>query len=339
MDNFKKRVQTNRSGKAKQKFYKLLSSSEKKIPPKAIFFSLFICAFLYVIHHGITSENISDFTSATKEDIKNLLELSLSVIASIIAALCFSFFYQQEEASAIEYLQDTCESSLLEATIKNFEDLSRRCRYNEQISVVLKKPKDGRNIFICRVSFRYETQLCDTAIFKFYRLNDSAQIPIYSDSSKDLTIPEYYYANDESDFCPGLLKSEDYKLEQVYIDNKKARFTMEEEGMTKIFKVEVPQGIDTSKLQMIQYEVEYPMETESMLFMAHEFPSQQPTIKFDYSLVKDDITPSCIPAVGATASLTADPNNYKNGNIAWKCNGWLLPKQGFIFGWWKKQNG
>lgn len=77
------------------------------------------------------------------------------------------------------------------------------------------------------------------------------------------------------------------------------------------------------------------MESESILSITHELPTKGAEIRFDYSGIGDDIDVYCMPITGSTSTPRITYSNRPH-LLVYKYAGWLMPKNGYVFAWWKK---
>ena len=92
-------------------------------------------------------------------------------------------------------------------------------------------------------------------------------------------------------------------------------------------------GLNVVSVQL-SYRVTLPLEKEDVLLITHELPTEKAKIVFDYTEVREEISVYGIPVTGTIEPL--EPEKDNDSKIKYVISGWILPKQGYVFGWWKK---
>lgn len=320
---------------------------EEDVSIKNIYlFILVFFGFLISFRFNQVNNDFSKFFTLSENDTQYISNVLFSVGTSILAALLFSYFYKIKSNRSIREIKEMCEIGLVNEWLSEIARFKGRYRRQENLKIILSKhTKTDKLIFICQANYDYHCKLLTPKIqISFYRYTDEKHLSEYTNSSDELLTNEFYWAMNEADFPSDSVTQEDYCLIGSILCNGQQidceRKTREKEDSQEIvYKCQIPDNISLEEEVHLMYEVQFPVEKEDILFFTHEFPTLKATIEFDYRDIGEDINVFPLPVTGVTP-----PSPHGNGNEKkiyikkFSHEGWLYPKQGFVFAWWLKGN-
>jgi hypothetical protein len=240
----------------------------------------------------------------------------------------------KKKNSDIKLIKDICDLGLIKDFLIDLSKFGRKFREEEKIRIKIKPCKFSNDLYIFEAKYSYYTTLISKDInFSFYRIRDTNTMEKDGCQKSDLLGTEFYWNSDERDFPENTQLQDSYLLKKCVIHGEifKTKRTITDCKINYCGKVE---NVLLGKRILIEYTVEFPMETESYAHFRHELPTLKAEILLDYGEVADKIN---IFGIQVTSIKPEKRNtNYGEHELGYEYNGWMLPNHGIIFTWWKK---
>lgn len=308
-----------------------------------------VVSFIVIICVAVYNNYSKD--AAFIEIVKNALPTILLTIAtSVLGAAFLNIVYRENENRKLKLIKSLGYDNMLSAFFKTLDELNGKVRRDEQIEVEFSKLRDEKDekdeikdsLYKVKIRYNYKTFLKDNCIkFMFERINgETKKVQNYTSGlNNDLIGYEFYWGNDETGFGNTEIGDNDYKIYDVFVDSHSDDLvceTFKTNPAILEFVYKLPSTIKCKNREMnIRYTVEFPMERESIMFLTHELPTQNATVKIDYSKIRNDTLIYTMPVTG-TIPVQKHLSQEEKGSETYTYNGWIIPKAGYIIAWWDK---
>jgi len=247
--------------------------------------------------------------------------------------LLFSFFYKKKIDDRISTIQSLAQPGFL---TEIFHDISHYrgiyCK-DHRVNARLIKHSSRDDIILCELTYSYHksqiNKVISAVIYRAHNSKDLDDCPLLSEICLE---NEFVWYNLEEDM--GIkIEDEEYKAGSLIIGNEKKDFKREISIDKKTITFSCALDKDPDPDSFITYKITIPLEAESAITITAEFPSNHGEVNFDYTSMKDNISVCTFPKAGLRQNPVAI---YDEGVIRCRHDGWLLPKDGYTFAWWKK---
>lgn len=321
----------------------------KKFWAKCVIFSAIILAVAVGINTWNTRDNSKAFNA-----LKYICDIIIALTTTVLATFLLNIIYNLSESHKLNAISTVSYEGLLPDLLKSLEKFKGRYRKNESVLVELHKYDDiGKEDFYKVVfEYQYATIFKDLKElqFKFYRIFDGNINDFSGGLNEQYMICDFIWGVDESGFKPKIISDDDYTISQLIVGNNQISDLTKYRNLTtfnlkkkknSIISYNIPfdnlQNVNKNELVQLSYRVTLPLEKEDILLITHELPTEKAKIVFDYAEVREEISVYGIPVTGTIEPL--EPEEDDDSKIKYVISGWILPKQGYVFGWWKKKNG
>lgn len=311
---------------------------------------VFISAVILVAAVGINTWNTQDSSKVINE-LKYICDIVIALTTTVLATFLLNIIYNLAESRKINAIATVSYEGLLPDLLKSLEKFKGRYRKNESVLVELHKYDDvGKKDFYKVVfEYQYATNLKNLKElqFKFYRIYDGNINDFSGGLNEQYLTCDFIWGVDESGFQPNIINDADYTISQLIIGNNQISDLTQYRKLStfdaksiknRIVSYNIPlsklQNINKNELVQLSYRVTLPLEKEDVLLITHELPTEKAKIVFDYTEVREEISVYGIPVTGTIEPL--EPEKDNDSKIKYVISGWILPKQGYVFGWWKK---
>jgi hypothetical protein len=297
--------------------------------------------------------NASNFKfSALVDSLKKVesgaFNLYLGIVGSLLASVVFVWLQETDE-SRLEKIRRIANVDFLNTFIGDLRHFkSRTCRdYN--VNVKFSPIIDHPELLLVKLRYDYYKNVISRKLaFKIVRTFSEEDPQEKSPNHDDnFFLNECYFKLDERTIapkpCEELYLIQNLVLSYNYPVSLDSRWS-ETKGADKITvasKTLECQGIIPSEISLheeinIAFEVCFPMERESFFAVNYELPTHQSRVFLDYGELDGDIE----VVSQSFISPRFGPNDIKRSDskhtIHLGYDGWLLPKNGIVFCWWKK---
>ena len=269
---------------------------------------------------------------------------------AVLGTFLLNIIYSYSEANKINEISKVSYETLLPDLLQALERFKGRYRKNESIIITLHKyPEEKKKDFFKLIlEYQYLTNILDLRQlkFSFYRIKDHNITDFTGGLKDDHIVCDFIWGVDERGFEKDVISDDDYSVSQLIIgenqvDIEKYRNIVHLDNLQSndnIITYNVPvkdlRNVNTNLPIQLSYRVVLPLQKEDFLLVTHELPTENAKISFNYAQVDDEVTIYGMPITGTIEPL--EPSEDDNCNITYVISGWVLPKQGYVFGWWKK---
>lgn len=309
-----------------------------------------IATIILTVTVGIDTWNAQNSDTVITE-LKYICDIVIALTTTVLATFLLNIIYNLAESHKINAISAVAYEGLLPDLLKSLEKFRGRYRKNESVLVELHKYSNVEKKDFYKVVFEYQyaTNLkgLKELQFKFYRIHDG-NINDFSGGLNDQYLTcDFIWGVDESAFRPNVINDDDYTISQLIVGNNQISDLTNYRNLTvfygknkknSVISYNIPinklQNIDKNELVQLSYRVVLPLEKEDVLLITHELPTEKAKIVFDYTEVREEISVYGIPVTGTIEPL--EPEKDDDSKIKYVISKWILPKQGYVFGWWKK---
>lgn len=284
-----------------------------------------------------------------------ICDIIIALSTAVLGTFLLNIIYNLSESHKISAISKVSYENLLPDLLNSLEKFNGRYRKDESITVELHKYDSNSNknkdFYKIILEYQYTTIISNLKEleFKFCRIYNGSVKEFTGGLNDDYMKCDFIWGVDEREFEAGVIGDDDYWVSQLIIgdnqiyniDQYRKVITPSDTSTTnRIIVYSIPvvslKNIDIAKPIQLSYCISLPLEKEDILLLTHELPTEKAKVIFDYTEVKDEIVVYGMPVTG-----TISPFELEEGadtKIKYVISGWILPKQGYIFGWWKKQN-
>ena len=322
----------------------LLEIETKNNWKRWIFWTIFIIITLLAYRIIIVGYDFEIFfkINAKKEEAEFFTNLLLSVIASVLGAVAVTFIYTIKEPKKLKKILLLARKDFILEFLKECEYYSNRYCENYNTIIKLEKHNEYESYFSCRLEYNYKKILRSRRILmRIDRIREHYKQVNEEKEKNDLYIEhEFYWKLDERAISEDF-SSRSYVVKNLFINKKHQikinRFDDEKSGSTS-FEGYIPNGISLREPVELSYVVRFPIEAESAIDIVYELPTKGAKLKFDYSSVKDDIDVYSKIFISSRNGPTPiiDDEEVECHEKEFQYDGWLMPKNGCYFVWWRK---
>ena len=287
--------------------------------------------------------------------LQNILEVGVdaftSVATGVLGAAVLNIAYDKKENKALKMLRSLSYVDLLSEFYHVLDAFHGKCRLDERIEVEMKPFMDGNQqkstcLIMNDVDYEFRTnKIKDSIKLRFERCLDGNVNPYLSGMNKELNGLEFYWGNDETGegFKTHSINQEAYKVTRVSVEGKalqipKPQITETEKG-NPVITYDIPltqdilENLEEDGYVQILLSVSFPMDSESIMFISHEYPTHDSKVSVNYSGIADDTVVYVMPVTGPIP--VGEPLPGKEHYCEYRHRGWLIPKTGYIIAWWK----
>lgn len=296
----------------------------------------------------IIATAVNTWNDSSKEIIllSYICDIIIALATAILGTFALNIIYNLAECHKITEISKVSYEDLLPDLLTSLEKFNGRFRKDESILVKLDKYNETikKDFYKVILEYQYTTNLLGLENLKFVFYRDFSNINKYIGGlNSEHIICDFMWGVDESGFSPNKIKNNDYNISELIIgentiSNISQYRTISKKGDCTIISYNIPiselNNINKKKTIQLSYRVTVPLVKEDLLVITHEMPTQNAKITFDYSNIKNEIDVYGMPITGTIAPIS--PNEDEDNKITYIISGWILPKQGYIFGWWKK---
>ena len=302
----------------------------------------FLWITLFIIYRLYDANfNVDHVIDNWAKDTRFFLETTFMIVTNILAAMIFARFYSKKESNRVSAIKDLSQPDFMKEVLMDIAHYKGIYCEDHDVYVKLRRQSNNCNILICELTYKYKKSLINKDVnFTIYRITketDHQKIPLIAD---ECLKNEFVWYNDETDFDGIVDETENaskYTVSDLVIDGKPITNLPRFENNSKdIITYSYTLEKEPKSMSLITFKVTLPIEFESAITITAEFPSNRGEIVFDYSEIKNDIALASFSRTG----IKSNPVDFgdKNGIRKFQHNGWLLPKDGYVFSWWKKAN-
>ncbi|SJM92014.1 hypothetical protein CRENPOLYSF1_230036 [Crenothrix polyspora] len=268
----------------------------------------------------------------TIADVKFFSLTAFTIVTNIFAAIIFTYFYKAKESNRLKTLNEISNPSFMLEVLKDIAHYKGVYCADHDVQVKLRRFPATNDILMCDLTYKYKkSHIKKDVKFTIYRITQSTNkrsLPLIADECLN---NEFVWYNDETDFSYAV-NSGDYTIGNLLIEGMIHDLNREEKNNGEIIIFTCSLDKEIESMAMITYKVTIPVEKESVITITAEFPSNKGGITFDYSDLSPEITVSAFTRTGIKSNpvdLSSD-----GGVKKFEHNGWLLPKDGYVFAWW-----
>lgn len=328
--------------KMTDKIDSLLEIENKNPWKRWIFWSVFTIVVLALYRFIMVEYRLEDYLkiNTKKEELEFFSNLVLSVIASILGAVAVTFVYIIPEPKRLKSILSLARKDFILEFLKECRYYDNRYCENYNTSIKLEKHNDLDGFFFCKMEYNYRKTLRHRQIsMRIDRLKkDSEQ---NENNKTDMYLEhEFYWKLDEREIKENFPLT-NYIIKNLFI-NKEHQIDLEriDDNNSGCIRFEgyIPKQISLDDMVELSYIVRFPIESESVINIVYELPTKGVKLKFDYNLVKDDVdfySQLFISSRNGPTSVV-DDEGIDFYEKEFQYAGWLMPKNGCYFVWWRK---
>ena len=309
---------------------------QEKVPRKIIIASTILWIGMFLFYRLSESDfNLKATIDSGISDVKFLSQTIFVIMTNILAAMIFTHFYRAKESKRINVLSAISQQEFMKTVLKDMAHYKGIYCESHDVYVKLRKHPTRNDILICDLTYKYKkSDIEKDTKFTIYRISndtDRENLPLISD---ECLKNEFVWYNDETDF-DDTLDISDYSISNLMIGKTPYELKRVESNSGLVITYSCVLDAPPSAMSFVTYKVSIPVELESMITITAEFPSNGGGVTFDYSDLSDDLDVSAFPRTG----LKSNPVDLssENGIKQFQHADWLLPKDGYVFSWWKKR--
>lgn len=308
---------------------------QEKISRNIIIGSSFLWIGMFVFYR--LSEVDFDLNAAVENgitDIKFFAQTVFVIMTNILAAIIFTYFYRAKESKRIDVLSGISQPALMKQVLKDIAHYRGIYCENHDVYVKLRKHPSRNDMLMCDLTYKYKKSSVEkNTKFTIYRITqdtDPDNLPLISE---ECLKNEFVWYNDETDFDHAVDIS-DYSISNLMIGKTSYELKRIENNSGEVITYSCDLNTPPSAMSFVTYKVSIPIEIESMITITAEFPSNGGGVTFDYSDLSDELVVSAFSKTG----IKSNPVDLssENGIKQFQHADWLLPKDGYVFSWWKK---
>ena len=257
-------------------------------------------------------------------------------MTNILAAIIFTYFYRARESRRFDILSGISQPELMKEVLKDISHYRGIYCENHDVYVKLRKHPNGKNMLMCDLTYKYKKSSIERSTkFTVYRIindndKDKDDLPLISD---ECLKNEFVWYNDETDF-DNAVNISDYSISDLMIGktNYELKRAVNNSGAVITYSCDI--NVTPPEMAFVTYKVSIPVELQSMITVTAEFPTNGGGITFDYSDLSNELVVSAFSRTG----IKSNPVDLssENGLKRFHHADWLLPKDGYVFSWWKK---
>lgn len=280
-----------------------------------------------------------------------ICDIVIALSTTVLGTFLLNIIYNLAESHKISAISKVSYENLLPDILNALEKFNGRYRKNESVTIELHKydQEKNKNFYKIKMEYQYTTIISDLKEleFKFCRIRDGSVKEFTGGISDDYIKCDFVWGVDERNFEKGVIEDDDYCVSELIIgDNQidniesyRKIITSNSTSMNnKIISYTVPitdlNEIDANKPIQLSYCISLPLEKEDVLILTHELPTEQAKVIFDYGEVKEEVSVYGMAITGTIAPFEVEEE--EESKIKYIISGWILPKQGYVFGWWRK---
>ena len=288
-----------------------------------------------------------------------IIDTLVTMTTGIIGASLLNIFYKAYESKKLNQIKSIKYDDMLVDLFKVLEHAEGKYRKDEHITLTFdtfhKEGKTVKELLQVEIKYEFKTVLKQDSFSCYYYRSlrkanpdnpEGENIGNFTTGMEDRLMKcEFYWMNDECDCFPlDTVTDSDYSIYDAYIDdydfNQQSITPVikeKQEGKEIVYTLKYPD--DKKKLNLsvehtIGFTASFPMESESILFLTHEFPTENTRVEIDYTKFVNDLYLYIIPVTGAI-HVQGSPGKSE-GKEYYTYKGWMLPKSGYIVAWWDK---
>lgn len=302
---------------------------------------VFIASFLLII--SVIINTFNNLSTTTNLYISYTCDIVITLSTTVLGTFLLNIIYNISEMRKINAISTVSYGDLLPDLLGALEKFNGRYRKEENIYVTISPYTDVTKNAFYKITIRYQYQTnidcIQHLVFQFNRRRNNVN-DYTGGIHDDYIMNEFVWGIDESSFPNDVISENDYKVSQVIIGNhnisniQDCRKVSDTNNQIK-YSIELSSIIGLNKTDPVSlnYQVEFPLEINDLLLVTHEFPTQNCSLTLNYSAIKDTAVIYGMPITGTISPVV--PADMEEGIIQYVISGWILPKQGYIFGWWK----
>ncbi len=264
--------------------------------------------------------------------------LVVGIFASAAAAVILLFVQNGLAIKKLDVLCHVSDVSFLNDFLSEINRYRGKTCHGYTVSIAAKEGPEP-NLIAIHLSYSYKKLWADQHLrFRIARHlpNEVRDSRIQGDA---YFAHECYFELDERTL-PAVLPSRYYSVGRLVINNTHAlpltRVNPDDARFID-FTADIPDSYYSSNDELaISYQVDFPLETESILAINIEVPTKEFRATFDYSAVQHVIEVYNQNFISGCRAPNDMNLSDENGIIEFRYNKWLVPKNGVIFAWWRK---
>jgi len=307
------------------KISKLLSNNNY-VSKYLIYLISFIIFFIFFFIYFVKTVYPNDYNFVL--DIATIL---LSIITSLLSAFIFYNYTVNRDSNKVNKIVSIAEKDFMLNLLEELDRYGGNYCEDWHIDIEIDNIDDLEGMVRCSIKYNYikfykkDVQTIKMIFFRILKDNDINNIPQHINFANHY---EFYWVVDERDF-KNPIEKEYYNIRDIIINNRKFNASKEE------YDTKIEYTIDNfcveAKRLSISYEVDLILEKNDMMQINIDVPTKNATIRFTYPQDKFE-------AYGMeSVSLTTNPVSLcTDGRIEFSFDGWLEPKNSFVFAWWSK---
>lgn len=276
--------------------------------------------------------------------------ISESLVTAVLGVFLLNIVYNLSEIHTITKISEVSYGDMLPLILSSLEKYDGRYRKDENIHVKISKYHDKKkdNYFRITLQYQYLTNVSHLSEFKFLFIRTKSNVNDVTTGIRDNYVNcDFLWGNDETAFPDSNIQDGDYCLRNLIIAGtpivnlqsyKIVQNSLDDSRVEISYNIPINLVSTISSASEVQltYRVEFPLCKEDILLITHEFPTQNAQIIFDDSEVADQITVYSMPITGISEAVSPNCSSPELHDISYSISGWIMPKQSYFFGWWKK---
>lgn len=278
-------------------------------------------------------------------------DIVIALSTTVLGTFLLNIIYNLAESHKISAISKVSYENLLPDILNALEKFNGRYRKNESVTIELHKydQEKKKNFYRIKMEYQYTTVISDLKEleFEFCRIYDGSVKEFTGGINDNYIKCDFIWGVDERNFERGVIEDNDYGVSQLIIgDNQIDSIESYRKVITsnsilmnnRIITYSIPianlKNIDARKPIQLSYCISLPLEKEDVLLLTHELPTEKAKVIFNYAEVKEEVSVYGMPITGTIAPFEVEEE--EDSKIKYVISGWILPKQGYVFGWWRK---
>lgn len=276
--------------------------------------------------------------------LEDSIGILVSLGTSLAAALLYNRMLEDYEDKKLRELRNITNYDFLTKLLNDLKKFNHTYAEDWHVNIKLTTMDSDindairDNFYKCTISYSYKKNIKTNKIkMIFYRIfneNDIDDIPKHIDLANEY---EFYWIMDERKW-PRVVDNSSYSISNLIVNTNSATLNRKIDSNEIIYNAnikDIKPIANGSEYFDISFDAKFLVEKADTIKISLDVPTKNARIVFDYSNIKEEIVTYGMESI----SFTDNPI-MKEEDDAWKFvyNDWLMPKNSFVFCWWKKND-
>jgi len=313
-----------------------LLAPPRKLHGALVLLTLGVVLFIFFLwaENGFSADALFKWDKRRSELLFNFYT---GMVASVVASYVFLWLYTAE-GSKLKKMRKLTNPEFLSNFLEDLREFESRTCHTYSAALTFTPIPERPDLLIVKIKYDYHKKVKQRHMrFKIARIRQGADLEALPDHDEAFFSHECYFKLNETDIETAP-KEELYAFKHLLVNSNHLELKRVNQNDAVFYECEgeIPREVPIDGFVRLTYEVAFPMERESFLAINAELPTKNFDVFLDYSQLDGSLQVISQSFVGFLHGPNEIERSDSKHAIQLSYEGWLLPKNGVVFCWWKR---